>query len=554
VTSRLDGHRVGTPGGAVTRRPSGEPPPLPRQIGQGTIAWWTAGAAWAAIWVWVFLSDRPGAWITERDLELMAPIVDHRHRWVTPVMTATNTITLHWLTAAVGWSTLVTGLVTRRLRHVVLLVGSLGVTASIATVVGVLVARPRPIGVEITGEWEAFAQPSRPLALATAAMTAGMLTVTAAGRVRRHVFTALVVVLAVAAFAQVYVGVEHPTDSAAGITIGAAVALAAFRLGAPESVFPIRRRHGNTAHLDVSGARGRAIVLGVRRQLGAEITALEPVGLAGSAGSTPLRLTLDDGRFLFAKLYARSHLRADRFYKLGRTLRYGQLEDEHRFATVRRLVQHEDHMLRLFAAAGIAIPQPAGIVELTPEREYLLVSEFLTAAVDLDETAIDGAIVDQGLETIERMWRAGLAHRDIKPANLMIRDGRMYVVDVAFAQIRPSPWRQAVDLANMMLVLGLAAGPETVFEHARRRFTDDELAEAFAVCRGVTIPGQLRRRLHDHDDDLLARFRALAPSRRPVRIQRWSLRRVALTVWVAVLALLSTAAVVGNLTEIGLAP
>jgi hypothetical protein len=49
----------------------------------------------------------------------------------------------------------------------------------------------------------------------------------------------------------------------------------------------------------------------------AEVT---PFGLAGSAGSTPLRITVkgDPPRQLFGKLYARSHLRADRWYKLAR--------------------------------------------------------------------------------------------------------------------------------------------------------------------------------------------------------------------------------------------
>jgi tRNA A-37 threonylcarbamoyl transferase component Bud32 len=292
----------------------------------------------------------------------------------------------------------------------------------------------------------------------------------------------------------------------------------------------------------------------MRRQLGVDVVAIDPVGLAGSAGSTPLRLRLADGSAVFAKLYARSHLRADRFYKLGRTLRFGQLEDEHRFATVRRLVQHEDHMLRLFDAAGVAVPSPVGIVELTPEREYLLVSEFLTRAVELDDIDIDDSIIDQGMEMIERLWRAGLAHRDIKPSNLMIRDGRLFVVDVAFAAVRPSPWRQAVDLANMMLVLGLVADAGTVYERARRRFSDDELAEAFAASRGVTIPGQLRTRIRAGDDGLVGRFRSLAPGRRPVKIQRWSLRRLALTGWVVGLGVLSMAAFTGNLTEMGLAP
>jgi hypothetical protein len=70
---------------------------------------------------------------------------------------------------------------------------------------------------------------------------------------------------------------------------------------------------------------------------------VRPFGLAGSAGSTPLRITVkgDPPTTVFGKLYARSHLRADRWYKLGRELLYGRLEDEKPFNTVRRLVQQE---------------------------------------------------------------------------------------------------------------------------------------------------------------------------------------------------------------------
>ena len=40
------------------------------------------------------------------------------------------------------------------------------------------------------------------------------------------------------------------------------------------------------------------------------------------------------------------------------------------------------------------------------------------------------------------------------------------MIDVFFVQVRPSPWRQAVDLANMMLVLALRSDAQTVYEKA----------------------------------------------------------------------------------------
>ena len=60
--------------------------------------------------------------------------------------------------------------------------------------------------------------------------------------------------------------------------------------------------------------------------------------------------------YLFGKLYAITHLRSDRWYKLGRTLLYGRLEDEKPFNTVRRLVQYEDYVLRLMRRRRAAGP------------------------------------------------------------------------------------------------------------------------------------------------------------------------------------------------------
>jgi hypothetical protein len=146
------------------------------------------------------------------------------------------------------------------------------------------------------------------------------------------------------------------------------------------------------------------------------------------------------------------------------------------------------------------------------------------------------------------MWDAGLAHRDIKPANLLVRDGHLAIIDVAFAQVRPSPWRQAVDLANMMLVLAVRTDAERVYARALAWFTPDEIAEAFAAARGIASPTQLRTVLKADGRDLLARFRALAPARRPIPLQRWSVRRITLAAAAALVLVLSAMTVAGIFT------
>ena len=153
---------------------------------------------------------------------------------------------------------------------------------------------------------------------------------------------------------------------------------------------------------------------------------------------------------------------------------------------------------------------------------------------------------------MRKLWEHGLAHRDIKPSNVMIKDGRAYVIDVAFGQVRPSPWREAVDLANMMLTLALRSSSQLVYDRATRFFSEEEIGEAFAASRGITLPSQLRRELKADARDLAAEFRELAPPTARLSIQRWSWRRIGLALWVLILAILGISLGIGNLRGIGL--
>ena len=350
--------------------------------------------------------------------------------------------------------------------------------------------------------------------------------------------------LILAALLRIYLGIDHFTDALFGVILGASIPVAIFRAWAPNDVYPVRYGpQGKAAHLDVSGRRGEAITLAMKEQLGYEVLSMKPVGLEGSGGSTPLKMRIVDDqgveRSVFAKLYAKNHVRADRWYKLGRTMLYGRLEDETPFGTVRRFVEYEDYTLRLLGEKGFSTPAPLDIVEITPEREYLIAMEFFEDAVEISEAEVDEQIIDDGLQLIRRMWDVGLSHRDIKPANLMVQNGRLRLIDVFFVQVRPSPWRQAVDLGNMMLVLALRSDPELVYQRALAYFTPEELSEAFAATRGVASPTQLRASMKADGRDLLATFRGLAPARKPIGIQRWSVRRVLLIVGTLLLLFLT---------------
>jgi tRNA A-37 threonylcarbamoyl transferase component Bud32 len=516
------------------RRPTGQPPPLPRGI-QPTGVWWAAAAVVLITLVKITFGPARrglGVAVTVWDDAVVGWLAGLRLPGLTGLMEAIVASTGSvGMVEVLRWATVIALLVFRRFRHLLVFVGSF--LAVLLVVRLATVDRPRPFGVDLRGSWAGWAMPSRPVAILTATLIGILYTLVPEGRWRqlgKWVATGLV---AAFALARIHLGVDAPTDALLGAVIGVAVSVAAYRLFVPNEIFPVTYKRGRSAHLDVGGRRGEAIRHALADQLGLTALEVEPFGLSGSAGSTPLRIQIQDRagttRYVFGKLYAKSHLRADRSYKLWRALLYGRLEDEKPFNTVKRLVQQEDYALALMGRAGLPSPEPYGVAELTPEREYLIVFAFIDGATEIGQAEVDDAIIDQGLAIIRRLWEANLAHRDIKPANLLVREGKLYLIDVFFAEIHPSPWRQAVDLANMLLCLALRSSPQQVYQRALQQFTVGEISEAFAAARGLALPSQLRKLMRAQGRDLAAEFVRLLPTPpRRIAIQRWSTRRVAL--------------------------
>ena len=536
------------------RRPSGEPPPLPAELRTSGKYWLALGILTVISWIMVFVIRGVGVSGTKFDVRALELIGNIRNDFTTDIARALHAIGSDWTIRVLRWGVLVLLIYHKRFRHLIIFMGSILAVGWVTTTMSNLIARPRPIGIEILGHWDGPSHPSRPVALLAVTLIGIAYTAVVPGRPRTVAKWLIGAVLLVLGATRLYLGVDHVTDVVVGTIVGVSVPLIAFRRLTPNEIFPVSYARGQSAHLDVGGRRGAAIMKALEEQLGLPVKSLGHFGLGGSAGSTPLRLEMDDEAktILFAKLYASNHLRSDRWYKLGRTLLYGRLEDEASFSTVRRLVQYEDYMLRLMRDSGVATPEPFGFIEITPEREYVLVTGFLEGGVELGEAELDDDLIDQAFENVRVLWDAGIAHRDIKPSNVLIREGQVHLIDVAFAEARPSPWRQAVDLANMMLCLALRTDAERVYARALLQFTPDDVAEALAATHGVAMPSQLRHSLKEDGRDLLGEFRKLAPSRPPIAIQRFSIRRIALTAGVLFAGLVALLVAMSNLPGAGL--
>ena len=513
------------------RRPTGAPPPLPKKIGMTGMLWLAAVLVIVVSGVvWLRVTTEP---LDHLDAPIIRFVTSARTPWLNSLTNTLNSVGSKWGLAILGLLAVALTVAFRRWRHLVVFLVSLAVLEIVLPALYITAARPRPYSVTAIGQWEGFSSPSQPVAALAAVLMGFIYMLVVPGRSRWYAKLAIVAFLAGVSLDRIYLGINHPTDLVFAVILGVAIPVTLFRAFTPTDIFPVAYGHrGKSAHLDVSGRRGEAIKQAMQEQLGFAILEMKLVGLEGSGGSTPLKLRVSDEhgveRSVFAKLYAKNHVRADRWYKFGRVMLYGRLEDETPFKTVRRFVEYEDYTLRLLGEYGFPTPSPLGIVEITPESEYLIAMEFFDRAEEIGDADIDEQVIDEGLAMIRRMWDVGLAHRDIKPANLMVQDGHLRLIDVFFVQVRPSPWRQAVDLGNMVLVLALRSDAQTVYEKALAYFTPEELSEAFAATRGVASPTQLRNFMKRDGRDLLEQFRSLVPERRPVTIQRWSFRRIGL--------------------------
>ena len=197
-----------------------------------------------------------------------------------------------------------------------------------------------------------------------------------------------------------------------------------------------------------------------------------------------------------------------------------------RSTRVRRLVQHEDYVLRMMQRRRAARRRSRyGFVEITPEREYLLVTEFFAGAREIGDADVDDGVIDQGLADHPEAVGAGLAHRDIKPANLLVRDGTLLADRHGLRRGAAEPVAAGGRPGEH------DAGPGAAQRRPRASTSGrcgssptSEIAEAFAATRGLTMPSQLRRMIRERRAaTCTTSFTWLLPDRLPpIRIQRWT--------------------------------
>ena len=189
-----------------------------------------------------------------------------------------------------GYALLLALVVLRRFRYPVVLIVSYEVIGALTALILFTVHRVLPFGVPIQFHWAGFSMPSVEIKKVCAVLTGALYTLVPAGRWRRRGGWAALAIVVVIGLSRMRLGVDRPADLLLGAILGVTVPLLGMRLFAPEESFPVVYGGAHGAHLDLGGARGEAIRRALKEQMGIEVSGVEPFGLAGSGGSSPMRL------------------------------------------------------------------------------------------------------------------------------------------------------------------------------------------------------------------------------------------------------------------------
>jgi hypothetical protein len=277
------------------RRPSGEPPPLPHHLQTSGVGWLVAAVVLMVLAIVVFARGLRGVAVEVAVFD--AAVVG----WLTgidlpgfePVMRALASMSSYWVLNIVGAALTVVLLVLRRFRHLILWLVLGTFLGLLGSILGPVTQRPRPFGVEIREGWGGWALPAMHVTLFALGLLAILYTLVPEGRWRNTGKWVVAVLVALNALGRMALGADAPTDVLVGVALGVTLPLLAYRWFTPTEVYPIAYRRGRGAHLDVGGARGEAIRRALADQLGLVATEIKPFGLSGSAGSTPLRITVE---------------------------------------------------------------------------------------------------------------------------------------------------------------------------------------------------------------------------------------------------------------------
>ena len=145
------------------RRPSGERPPMQRELHTAGRLWLLGGIAMVALWISLFAFPETADWWTARDNTILRRFVDIRTSSLTSLADAVAVFGSSWFLRVLRIGTIIALITVRRFRHIFAVLLAIILVQATVELIQEFVGRPRPF-VPIIGDWEGPAHPSGPVA------------------------------------------------------------------------------------------------------------------------------------------------------------------------------------------------------------------------------------------------------------------------------------------------------------------------------------------------------------------------------------------------------
>ncbi|WP_371497923.1 flippase-like domain-containing protein [Kitasatospora sp. NBC_00374] len=317
--------------------------------------------------------------------------------------------------------------------------------------------------------------------------------------------TALAVALTLAGLSGLLTGYATPLSLLLGLLVGWTAAHGTrYALGEPTSL-PTDRRLRST--LGKAGVRPDTI----RR-----------------TGPSRYLVTQRDGRpELEVRLLDRQAQASGLLHRIWQLLRLRTAPPALGLRPLRAGLERQALLAYAATAAGVRTPEPVAVAELGPDAALVAYPRLSARPLhELTDAELTDEVLADAWRQLRLLQRRQLAHRTIGPDSLLVdAAGAVHLVDLADGEIAAGELLLKLDLAGLLTVLALRAGPERAVLTGNAVLGPAAVGAALPLLQPIALARDTRAALREHPA-LVAEVRAevlrslpQAPAQ-PVRLER----------------------------------
>jgi len=202
--------------GRRRRRPSGEPPPLPRDLRRSGRYWVALSAGALLVWFLVAVTEL-GRVIDRLDHAVLTEVVEWRRPSLDRAMRRLQVLGAPTTILVLRWLGILSALVFRRFRQLLVFLAAILFSTAIGAGLQQFLGRSRPLGVRILGDWSGFSDPSRPMVDIAVCLIGLIYLLVPRGEWRSRAKLLAGGYIGFLCVIHLYLAVDHPTDILFGV-------------------------------------------------------------------------------------------------------------------------------------------------------------------------------------------------------------------------------------------------------------------------------------------------------------------------------------------------